>query len=165
MMQITSCESTVLADIRTIVVAGVGSPNGDDQAGWRLVDLLQRRQSVPARLVKVHEATQLIDELAGCTRLIIVDACRGVCRIGAVTRLEWPDARIAKRHSQSTHGVGVCDALQLAEQLGRLPPVVEIFGIEVGECEPGREICREVLQAVAELEPLIFAELREAVYA
>jgi hypothetical protein len=53
----------------------------------------------------------------------------------------------------------------LAEQLGRLPPVVEIFGIEVGECEPGREICREVLQAVAELEPLIFAELREAVYA
>ena len=62
---------------------------------------------------------------------------------------------IAERHSQSTHGVGVCDALRLAERLGRLPDAVEIFGIEVAECEPGREICLEVLRAVAELEAVI----------
>jgi hypothetical protein len=59
----------------------------------------------------------------------------------------------------------VCDALQLAERLGRLPAEVEIYGIEVAECEPGREICLEVLQAVAELEAVIAAELCEAAYA
>jgi hypothetical protein len=53
----------------------------------------------------------------------------------------------------------------LAEQLGRLPEVVEIFGIEVGECEPGREICHDVLQAVVELEAVIFAELSEVAHA
>jgi hydrogenase maturation protease len=151
--------------IATTVVAGLGSPFGDDQAGWRLVDMLQRRPQVPARLKKVNEATQLVDELDGCNKLIIVDACRGLCQVGAVTRLRWPDPRIARRHGQSTHGVGVCDALQLAEQLGRLPAVVEIYGIEVAECEPGREMCLEVLRAVTELEAVIAAELCEAAYA
>jgi hydrogenase maturation protease len=165
MIEVNKSESPVCPNLRTTVVAGVGSPFGDDQAGWRLVDLLQCRPNTPARLMKVQEATQLVDELAGCTRLIIVDACRGVCQVGAVTRLVWPDARIARRHSQSTHGVGVCDALRLAEQLGRLPEVVEIFGIEVGECEPGREICHDVLQAVVELEAVIFAELSEVAHA
>jgi hydrogenase maturation protease len=155
------------SDIRNCatVIIGLGSPFGDDQAGWRLVEILQRRPDVPARLRKVREATQLIDEIDGCNKLIIVDACHGVCQMGAVTRLVWPDSRIAKRHSHSTHGVGVCEALQLAERLGRLPAEVEIYGIEAGDCKPGREIRLEVLQAVAELESVIWAGLVEAAYA
>jgi hydrogenase maturation protease len=149
----------------TTVVAGVGSPFGDNQAGWRLVEMLERRPEVPARLIKVHEARQLVDALDGCDKLIIVDACRGVCRIGAVTRLVWPDPRIARRHSHFTHGVNVYDALRLAEQLGRLPADVELYGIEVDECEPGRAMCFEVMQIVAELEAVIFAELGELAHA
>jgi hydrogenase maturation protease len=149
----------------TTVVAGVGSPFGDDQAGWRLVDMLQRRPHLPIRLRKVDEPTRIIDDLRGCSKLIIVDACRSVCHAGAVTRLKWPDPRIAQCHCHSTHGVGVHEALQLAERLGRLPADVEIYGIEVRDCAPGREICQEVLQAVAELEGVIWAELCEAAYA
>jgi hydrogenase maturation protease len=147
------------------MVIGLGSPFGDDQAGWRLVELLERRPDLPARVKAIDEATQLVDGLYDCSQLIIVDACRSGSQIGTLTRLIWPDRRIAARHSHSTHGVGVCDALRLAEQLGRLPPEVEIFGIEVGDCEPGREVCPEVLQAVAELEAVIFAELCEAAHA
>jgi hydrogenase maturation protease len=147
------------------VVAGVGSPFGDDQAGWRIVEMLERRPNVRARFVKVHDVTELLDALDDCRKLVIVDGCRGVCRVGAVTRLTWPDSRICKRHSHSTHGIGVCDALRLAEQLGRLPPEVVIYGIEVGDCEPGREICLEVLQSVAELEAVIGGELYEAAHA
>jgi hydrogenase maturation protease len=164
-MNTKACANRAGENSWTTVVAGVGSPFGDDQAGWRLVEMLQRRPNLPAGLIKVHEATQLLDALDGCSKLIVVDACRGVCTVGAVTRLEWPDPRIARRHSHSTHGVGVCDALRLAEQLGRLPPLVEIFGIEVGECEPGHEMCLEVLRAVEELADVIWGELREAVYA
>lgn len=161
-MQTESRVNPCPTDLWTTVVVGVGSPFGDDQAGWRLVEVLQRQPHLPAWLKTISEATQLIDELEGCRRLIIVDACHSGGRAGTVTRLHWPDPRIAERHSQSTHGVGVCDALRLAERLGRLPPVVEIFGIEVGDCEPGREICLEVLRVVAELEAVILGELCEA---
>jgi hydrogenase maturation protease len=144
------------------VVAGVGSPFGDDQTGWRLIRILERRLNVSARLIRIDEAMKLLDVLDGCHKLVIVDACCGIGTLGAITRLKWPDPRIVKRHGHSTHGVGVSDALRLAEQLGRLPSEVVIYGIEVGDCEPGREICHEVLQAVAQMEPMILAELREA---
>jgi hydrogenase maturation protease len=159
-MQTESHANPCTTDLWTTVV-GVGSPFGDDQVGWRLVELLQRKPHLSARLKTIPEATQLIDELDGCRRLIVVDACHSGGAAGAVTRLRWPDPRIAERHSQSTHGIGVCDALRLAERLGRLPFMVDIFGIEVGDCQPGREISHEVLQALAKLETEILAELCE----
>jgi hydrogenase maturation protease len=148
-----------------VTVAGFGSPHGDDQAGWQVVASLQRRTDLTARLVKITEGTQLIDELVGCRRLIVVDACRGGPQIGAITRFEWPDPRIRQYHNHSTHGVGLCNALQLAERLGRMPPNVEIFGIEIGSYRPLDEISADVVQSVAELVEIISAELCEAAYA
>jgi hydrogenase maturation protease len=148
-----------------VVVAGIGSPHGDDQAGWQVVALLQRRRDLPARLVKITEGTQLIVELDGCRRLIVIDACRGGSQIGAITRLEWPDPRLRQYHNHSTHGVGLCNALQLAERLGQMPDSVEIFGIEIGSYRPLAEISAEVAQAVTELAEILFVEIREASHA
>jgi hydrogenase maturation protease len=142
-------------------IVGLGSPFGDDQAGWQLVELLQRRPDVPAQLRIIHEATQLVDELDGCRKLIIVDACRGGTLTGTISRLRWPDPRIRQNHNHSTHGVGLCNALQLAERIGRMPPSVEIFGIEIGNFQPRDEMSPEIVRAVAELEKTIFAELCE----
>ena len=146
-----------------IVVAGFGSPHGDDQAGWQVVALLGRRHDLPAHLVKITEGTRLIDELDGCRRLIVVDACRGGRQIGSITRLEWPDPRVPQYHNHSTHGIGLCNALELAERLGRMPPNVEVFGIEIGSYRPLDEISAEVAQAVRELGEIISADLRETV--
>jgi hydrogenase maturation protease len=148
-----------------VTVAGFGSPHGDDQAGWQVVTLLQRRPELSAQIVKITESTQLIDKLTGCRKLILVDGCRGGPQIGAITRLEWPDPRIRQYHNHSTHGIGLCNALQLAERLGRMPPSVEIFGVEIGRYRPLDEISAEVVQAVAELAEIISAELCEAAYA
>ena len=147
------------------VVAGIGSPHGDDQVGWRLAAALKHRPHVPARVVTVCESTQLLDALPGCRRLIVVDACQSDGVVGSVTRLRWPDPRIAERHNHSTHGVNVCGALRLAEQLGRLPPIVDIFGIEVGNCLPGHDISPSVICSVIKLEAEIRDELREVVHA
>jgi hydrogenase maturation protease len=157
----TDSQTHCVADAHSTTVVGLGSPIGDDQAGWRLVELLQRRPDVPARLKIIHEATQLVDELAGCSKLIIVDACRGGMRTGAISRLSWPDPRIRQYHYHSTHSVGLCNALQLAERLGRMPPSVEIFGIEFGNDKQHDVMTPEVAQAVAELEKSIFTELCE----
>jgi hydrogenase maturation protease len=164
-MQIESRVNQCPTGFWTTLVVGVGSPFGDDQAGWRLVEMLQRHRHLPSRLKTIPEVTQLIDECEGCQRMIIVDACRSGGTAGAVTRLHWPDPRIAERHSQSTHSLGLFDALRLAERLGRLPPVVDIFGIEVSECQPGHEMSLEVLRTLAGLESVVLAELYEAVNA
>jgi len=149
----------------TTVVAGFGSPHGDDQAGWRLADMLQRLPNLPARVIAVHEATQLLDAIQDCQRLIIVDACQSGGTIGSITRLRWPDARIAERHHHSSHSVGICGALQLASRLGRMPELVEVFGIEVKDCSPGSDIHPAVQEAVVQLGTTLLAELREVIHA
>ena len=148
-----------------IVVAGFGSPHGDDQAGWQVVALLERRPDLPARFVTITEGTQLVEELDRCRRLIIVDACRSGGSLGTISRFQWPDPRIRQHHNHSTHGIGLCNSLQLAERLGRLPPSVEIFGIEIGKYQPVGQVSAEVLRAIVELEWIILAELCEFVHA
>jgi len=147
------------------VVAGFGSPHGDDQAGWRLAAMLQHRPDVPARVIAVHEATQLLDALEDCVRLIIVDACQSGGRVGSITRLRWPDARIAEQHHHSSHSVGICGALQLASRLGRMPARVDVFGIEIEDCSPGQDLSPPVREAIVKLESTILNELREVVHA
>jgi hydrogenase maturation protease len=144
-----------------VVIAGFGSPHGDDQFGWQIIAMLQRRRNLPARVVAVCEATQLLWELAGCQRLIIIDACQSNEPIGTVTRMNWPDSRIASRHAHSTHGAGVYESLQLAERLGRLPPSVEVIGVEAETFEPGREMSPILLQMRAEVEKMVLAEIDE----
>lgn len=156
---------SLLPDSRANVVAGFGSPHGDDQAGWKVIALLGRQTNLPSRLVKITEGTQLIDELEGCERLIVVDACRGGSRVGAITRLAWPDPRVRQYHNHSTHGIGLCNALELAERLGRMPPNVEIYGIDIGSYRPLDELSAEVAQAVSELRKIISANLCEKVHA
>ena len=147
------------------VVAGFGSPHGDDQAGWRVAAMLSQRPGLPARVIVVHEPTQMLAALRGCQRLIVVDACHTGGMAGAVTRLVWPDPRIAVSHRHSTHGVSVADVLKLAETLGDLPPLVEIFGIEVADCLPCQDLTPDVCCAVAEVEAQIVEKLCEAAHA
>ena len=149
----------------TTVIAGFGSPHGDDQAGWRVAELLSQRPDLPARVIVVHEPTQILAALRGSQRLIVVDACHAGGVGGTVTRLIWPDARVAAMHRHSTHGVSVADVLKLAEQLGDLPQIVEIFGIEVADCSPGRDPTPDVSCAVAEVEARIVGKLCEAAHA
>lgn len=147
------------------VVAGFGSPRGDDQAGWRLAANLQQGPCVPARVLAILEPTQLIEALTGCQRLIVVDACHSGRKPGAITRLRWPDPQIMICHSHSTHGFGVADTLRLADRLGRLPPLVEVYGIEIADCLPEGQISPVVSWAVDNLAARILEELREVVHA
>ncbi len=148
-----------------IVVACFGSSHGDDQAGWRLAATLQQTSQVPARVLAILEPTQLIEALANCRRLILVDACRRGKEPGAITRLRWTDPRIIACPSHSTHGMGVSDTLRLADRLGRLPPLVEVYGIEIADCSPGADVTPVVSWAVAKLASLILEELREVAHA
>ena len=49
-------------------VLGVGSPHGDDVAGWLVVELLSSNEDVRAECVAIS-AGQLLDYLPGCDRV------------------------------------------------------------------------------------------------
>jgi len=140
-------------------IIGIGSPYGDDQAAWRLVERLENRQGLNASVAALSDPSRLLDFFDNCDRLIIVDACAGGGSPGAITRLEWPDARIETQHSHSTHGMGIANALQLAEKLGWLPPEVVLFGIELSQCRRGSPLSDIVEIALSELEEKILLEI------
>ena len=139
-------------------VLGVGSPHGDDAAGWHVVEMLRRRPGLSAHLAAV-EPPQLLDQLNGCRRLILVDACRGNQPPGTVVRLQWPDALLRSQGRRSSHGLTVGDALALAETLGWLPPQVIVWSLEISRCEPGQDLTPEVRRALPELERRVLQEL------
>jgi hypothetical protein len=55
--------------------------------------------------------------------------------------------------------------VELAEQLGCLPPLVEVLGIEITDCSPGNNISGKVIQAVTNLAAQLIDEIGRVAYA
>jgi hydrogenase maturation protease len=159
---------------------GVGSPHGDDRAGWLVADALHemtvtdvftRRsdllntgatavvQSPPLAIRKACIPADLLDWLDGVARLIVCDAVCGAGPTGTLHRWFWPDPRIGQMHSAGSHDFGLPAVLELAGTLGRLPAVVVAWGIEAGQVLPDAEVSPEIQRALPDLVARIHGEL------
>ena len=94
--------------------------------------------------------------------MILVETCHGGEHLGSVTHFAWPDPRIRQYHNHSAHGVRLCNALQLADRLGKLPPVVDVYGIDTGAVHRIDDVSPEIKRAVVELVDVVLAETNEA---
>ena len=112
-----------------IKVLGVGSPYGDDNVGWLTA---KKYQDKPGYEVVILDRPQLnlIHELAGVEKAIIIDAVKSGAEPGTIHHLTMADMPHFKGFC-SSHNVGLADALQLAEVLDALPAQLEIIGIEI----------------------------------
>jgi hydrogenase maturation protease len=144
--------------VRGTRVLAVGSPHGDDRAGWEVVERL-RREVPGLYAVKLHDPVSLLYQLAGCGCLVLIDACRSGAEPGTVRRLTWPAPFLERREGASTHVLGLANALALAEALGRLPPRVVLLCVEAGPCEPGGALSPAVRGALPELCRQVMAEV------
>ncbi|WP_324781047.1 hydrogenase maturation protease [Thiobacillus sedimenti] len=140
-------------------ILGVGSPAGDDQAGWLVVDaLLEAGVGTGERVVVAkldRPGASLVPHLERCDWLILVDAMQGGGTPGEVRHFDeddWP----GYARGVSSHGFGVAEALALARALGSLPPRIDLYGIELGtampQAEPGpavRASARHLAQRIA----------------
>jgi hydrogenase maturation protease len=133
------------------LIAGIGSPHGDDQVGWKVVEVLARRVPADVRVVAVKAPLGLLDELAGVDRLILVDGCRGGNPPGTIVRLAWPAEAVAMQSHTSSHGFDLGAVLRLAEALERLPREVVLYAIEVEHCHPGAELGPALARALPEV--------------
>jgi len=149
-------------------VIGIGSPSGDDQAGWRVVDALAARGLGGPHEILLEKLDRpgaaLIERFADADCVILVDAvCSGDApgHIHHLRESEWAHGR----GSLSSHGFGVFDALALAWALQALPPRLEVYGIEIASAEPGAlrdaAVCAAVEQLADRLAGLLQRGLRD----
>ncbi|WP_018077155.1 hydrogenase maturation protease [Thiobacillus denitrificans] len=140
-------------------ILGIGSPSGDDQAGWLVVDALLAGGLDDIDIDKLDRpGASLIPMLENAAWVILIDAMQGSGRVGGIQRFDrkdWPDYR----HGLSSHGFGVLAALSLARELGSLPPRLDLYGIEIGSTNPGEDAAAVIAAAAQQLARRIADEL------
>src|SRR5688572_25080383 len=140
-------------------LVGLGSPFGDDRAGWEVVARLSDAPLTGTRAETTSDPLRVLDGPAGCELLVVIDACRGAGTPGSFHRFEWPDARLTAAGGVSSHGVGLTAALELAGALGRLPARVVVLAIEGEAAEPGAELSPAVEAALPAVVARVLAEV------
>ena len=147
-------------------ILGIGSPSGDDQAGWLTVDaLLASGVQTDGDLVTAkldRPGANLISLLGDAAWVILIDAMQGNGPIGCIRRFDvegWP----AYSHGLSSHGFGVIDALTLARELGGLPSRLDLYGIEIASASPGEPAGTAIQTAAEQLARHIAADLAGAI--
>ena len=116
-------------------VIGVGSPFGDDRAGWEVAAALEatlRSAGVSSLRIEIHACDRpgaaLVRLLAGVQHAVIIDAALSAgSRAGSIRWLG--DHEIAARRAVSSHGFGLAEALALARALGDAPSRVSVLAI------------------------------------
>lgn len=169
-----------------MLVAGLGSTHGDDQAGWITIDHLQTL--LPGRPVLLNRVVarrlstplDLLPLFPDHTHILIVDAVQVLPSENpqSCQRIElpfpWTAQSLADSFTQSrsprldTHGLGLSQVLQLAQQLQTSPPQVTLFGVPSGNFAAFAPVSPATLkharttaaQILAELEVLCRTEIR-----
>ena len=121
---------------QTTLIVGIGSDHGDDRVGWRVARRLDQRndRALSVRLARVP--ADLLDWLGGFDRLVVCDAFVGERPTPLIQHWRWPADVLSRAGWRNSHGLGLPDALDLAERLGQLPTHVDIWGIRIESAGP-----------------------------
>jgi len=129
-----------------ILIIGVGNAlHGDDGFGVELAKRLMKRPDPPPG-VRILETgiggMSIVQEAAGCSALLVLDAYRNGGLPGTLYLLEpqLPDLSALDLHDQraffaDTHYATPVRALSLLRSIGSLPPTVQILGCEPSEVD------------------------------
>lgn len=116
-----------------IRIIGIGSPFGDDQVGWRVIELLQNRLAEEVDLVALDRpGAALINWMKGVHWLILIDALSSGAAPGSLVRID--PGNLQQESRLSSHDLALSDTLNLAQSLDCLPSRIDIYGIELGDC-------------------------------
>ena len=137
-----------------ITVIGIGNPyRHDDAAGVVVLARLQLRfgDDERVRLVELDgEPVRLIQAWEGSDTVLIVDAVRSMHPAGTIHRFEADGLTGAAADGVALGGghlLGLGEAIDLARALDRLPPVLEVVGIEGNDFELGEGLSESVARA------------------
>lgn len=130
---------------------------GDDAAGMLIAERL-RQLGVDAETCE-GDPLAIMEGWKPTDEVIVVDAMVTGAPVGTVQAWDRGLGANLSVANSSTHGLGVGEAIRLAEVLGRLPRHLRVYGIEGRRFQPGARISREVLGTVERVAQQIAAEL------
>ncbi len=152
-----------------MLVIGVGNElRGDDAAGLEAVQLLADLDGEDGVTVRGYEGegVGLLDLWEGAHAVWIIDAVVGDGPAGVVHRFDAGSQPLpATVRGTSTHATSVAGGIELARTLGRLPPVVVVYGIAGESFRTGERPCTAVRAGAAAVADAVRAEVRDALRA
>jgi len=146
-----------------VLVLGVGNAErGADAAGPLTAQRLfaARDPAVEVRTL-AGEAAELIDAWTGRRAVVVIDAVVTGASPGTLHRWDAVhDAPDVPLRETSSHGFGLGQAIELARALGRLPPVLIVYGIEGARFDLGEPPGAAILAAVERAAAAVRREAR-----
>jgi hydrogenase maturation protease len=148
--------------VKTLVL-GIGNPIvTDDGAGLKIAQQIKDRNPELEVIEACSGALGLLDEIADCDKLIIIDSVKTEGgQPGELYKLELEDLRPTLDHATS-HSLDIASAFKLGKGLGyKMPQSVIIYAVEIKDnTNFGEECTREVAEKIPLLARRIMAEER-----
>jgi hydrogenase maturation protease len=144
------------------LVIGIGREgHGDDDAGVRAARLVRALLWPHVRMTEcAGDAAALLEGWRGEQAVILVDAMSSGAPAGSIRRLDVTGAPIpAVFFRDSTHALGLTEAVELGRSLGRLPEALILYGIEGRDFAPGGRLSYPVECAVRDAALMISEEI------
>lgn len=135
-------------------IVGLGSPQGDDQFGWRVLELLQQ-ETVPDSVELValdRPGTGLLPMLQDTEQVLVVDAVDMAAAPGHLIELEASQLLQEPGFSElSSHGIGLIDTLKLAQACQIELSPIQLHLVQLGHLEPFEPLSNPVQLAAQKL--------------
>ena len=144
------------------MVIGVGNAyRSDDAVGLFVARRL--RGALPdcvSVLEREGEPTSLMDAWDGADAVWLVDAVSSGAGPGTLHRIDATARRLPDAFARtSTHHFGLPEAVELARSVGRLPPLLVVYGVEGKRFDVGESLTPEVAAAVQTVAAAIRGEV------
>lgn len=137
----------------SIAILGIGNLLlSDDGAGIQAVHRLRRdaRARSVARLIDGGTVgTDLLAEVCGCEKLLIVDAVDAGLPPGTTIRMDFSDPESQRIETRNAHQSGIPGLLDDLRLLGQAPRQVVLLGVQPATMGLGTELSSEVASALA----------------
>ncbi len=165
---------------RPVIVIGIGSPHGDDRAGWEVIDRLHgvvsknvflRKAAVPHEILdwlditfETHIIDASCDKAPGLQRLNITLDDAGVLQLSVVDSCYSLNAESTREslRSSSSHQLDLMSTIELAATLHRLPQQLALWTISISSVEKNGDVASATQERIDECVAAIVQELGHA---
>jgi hydrogenase maturation protease len=130
------------------VIIGIGNEFRHDDAVGLIAARRLQSDGIPA-IEHESDVADLMTRWERADNVILIDAVSSGVAPGTIHRLEASVSPLPRELFQnSTHALGLADAIELSRTLGTLPREVLLYGIEVRDTTIGIGLSQEVEEAL-----------------
>ncbi len=151
-----------MSKIKKTLIVGLGSPYGDDQLGWLIIDELTKLQTTPSGLTlfkSKNNGSDWFHEINNHQQVIFIDAVLSKEPIGTIIEITVDNLNKLASNRSSTHSVSLGDSISLAMSLDFLKVPVRIIGISIEQDNHFAKISDELIQIIPKLQQQLSSQV------